>query len=110
MCSSVSGDPAVALSAALDSLAGEDLTVLSGPAVLDRLRMLLPQVNRLSAELARTVRRGEVTGAAEHDGARTMASWLRGHARYSPSAAGQLVRAGRTLAALPAVAAACAQG
>jgi Domain of unknown function (DUF222) len=98
------------LSEALDALATEDVTGLPGPAVLDRLRVLLPLANRLAAELARTVRRGEVTGAAEVDGAKTMAAWLRGHARLSPAAAGQLVRVGRTLEALPAVAAACSEG
>jgi hypothetical protein len=39
-----------------------------------------------------------------------MQSWLRGHARLSPSAAAQLVRAGRALEHLPAVAAAFADG
>src|SRR4051794_11007517 len=39
-----------------------------------------------------------------------MASWLRGHARLSPAAAGQLVRNGRALEFLPAVAAGSAAG
>src|SRR5205085_103899 len=39
-----------------------------------------------------------------------MQSWLRGHARLSPAAASQLVRAGRALEQLPAVAAAHAAG
>ena len=39
-----------------------------------------------------------------------MASWLRGHLRLSPGAANQIVRNGRTLEHLPAVAAACADG
>ena len=39
-----------------------------------------------------------------------MASWLRGHGHLSPRAAGLLVRGGRALAHLPAVAAACAAG
>jgi hypothetical protein len=56
------------------------------------------------------VRRCEVGGAAEHDGLKTMASWLRGHARLSPSAASQLVRVGRALEALPEVAARAAEG
>src|SRR5690348_14798873 len=110
MCSDALGDPAAVLSAALDELAAEELTGLAGPAVLDRLRVLLPLANRLAAEVARTVRRADVTGAAEHDGAKTMASWLRGHARFSSTAAGQLVRVGRTLDALPAVAAGAAAG
>src|SRR3954468_24316085 len=110
MCSDSSGDAATVLAAALDGLAGEDLTGLPGAAVLDELRELLPLVNRLNVEVARRVRRAEVAGASEHDGAKTMASWLRGHARFAPSAASQLVRVGRTLAALPAVAARAAAG
>src|SRR3954464_15492319 len=39
-----------------------------------------------------------------------MRSWRRGHARLSPSAAGEGVRAGRVLEHLPAVAAAFADG
>ncbi|WP_319946896.1 HNH endonuclease signature motif containing protein [Blastococcus carthaginiensis] len=66
--------------------------------------------NRLTTEIARTVRQGELTGAAEHDGQKTMASWLRGHARVSPAAAFRLVSSGRALEALPAVAAAAATG
>jgi hypothetical protein len=41
---------------------------------------------------------------------KTPQSWLRGHARLSPAAAGQLVRNGRSLEHLPAVAAAFADG
>src|SRR3954451_15389816 len=110
MCSSWSGDAATVLAAALDELGGKDLTGQPGPAVLEELRELLPLANRLNAEIARRVRRAEVAGASEHDGAKTMASWLRGHARFSPSAAAQLVRVGRTLEALPAVAARAAAG
>jgi hypothetical protein len=39
-----------------------------------------------------------------------MRSWRRGHARLSPSAAGEVVGAGRVLEHLPAVAAAFADG
>ncbi|MGY1722038.1 DUF222 domain-containing protein [Blastococcus sp. SYSU DS0533] len=39
-----------------------------------------------------------------------MASWLRGHARFSPAATSRLVAAGRALEALPAVAAAAGTG
>src|SRR3954471_12406454 len=64
----------------------------------------------LDAELARTVREGELTQAAEHDGMKSMGSWLRGHARLSPAAVGQLGRNGRGLEKLPTVAAAFAGG
>src|SRR3954470_20793462 len=72
--------------------------------------MLLAARNRIDAELARTARRAELAQAPEHDGLKSMASWLRGHARLSPRAAGLLVRNGRALAHLPAVAAGCATG
>jgi hypothetical protein len=98
------------LTAVLDALAGDDLTPLVAPELLDRLRGLLIARNRLDAEIGRVVRECEVTGAAEYDGLKSMQSWLRGHGRLSPAAAGRVVRAGRALALLPAVAAACAEG
>ena len=56
------------LTAELDALAGDDLSPLFGPALLDRLQDLLAAQNRLAAEVARTVRECEVSGAAEVDG------------------------------------------
>ena len=98
------------LLAALDVLAADDLSPLFGPALLDRLRPLLVAQNRLAAEIARTVRECEVSGAAEVDGLKTMGSWLRGHAHLSPAEAARVVRAGRGLEHLPALAAAYAAG
>ncbi|RBY77174.1 endonuclease [Geodermatophilus sp. TF02-6] len=98
------------LQAALDALAAEDLSPLFGPALLDRLRPLLMAQNRIAAEIARTVRECESAGAAEVDGLKSMASWLRGHAHLSPAEAGRVVRAGRALEHLPALAAAFAAG
>ncbi len=69
--------------ASLDALAAEDLAPLVGPALLDRLRPLLAAQNRLAAEVARTVHEADVSGAAEVDGLRSMASWLRGHGHLS---------------------------
>jgi Domain of unknown function (DUF222) len=66
--------------------------------------------NRIDAELARTARRAELAQAPKHDGLKSMASWLRGHLRLSPAAAHQIVRNGRALEQLPAVAAGCADG
>src|SRR5919112_2374657 len=83
---------------------------LCGPALLDRLGPLLVAQNRLAAEVARTVRACEVSGAAEVDGLKTMASWLRGHAHLSTAEAARVVRAGRALAHLPGLAAAFAAG
>ena len=98
------------LEAVLVRLAVEDTSASFGPQVLDRTRRLLSLRNRLDAQLTRSVREGELTGAAETDGQATMASWLRGHARYSQGAARRLVAAGRALEHLPAVAAAFAAG
>jgi hypothetical protein len=75
------------LTAELDALAGDDLSPLFGPALLDRLQDLLAAQNRLAAEVARTVRECEVSGAAELDGLTTMGSWLRGHAHPSTTEA-----------------------
>ena len=81
-----------------------------GPQVLDRTGRLLRAQNRLAAQTARSVRECELTQASEHDGLKTMQSWLRGHGRLSPAAAHRLVGAGRALEHLPAVAAAFADG
>jgi hypothetical protein len=98
------------LSSTLDSLAADDLHGVFGPQLLDRAGELLRARNRLDAELTRTVRECEVAGAAEHDGLKTMQSWLRGHAHLSDAEAGRLVRSGRALEHLPAVAAGFADG
>ena len=98
------------LASALDALAAKDLHSLSDGQVLDRTAGLVAIVNRVAAELARTVRHAELTQAAEHDGMKSMASWLRGHGRLSHAAASRVVRAGRVIEALPAVAAGFAEG
>ena len=78
--------------------------------MIERTGSLVVARNRLDAELARTVREGELTQAAEHDGKATMASWLRGHHRLSQGEASRLVRNGRALERLPVLAAAAAAG
>ena len=98
------------LQSALDALAGEDLDGMVASQFLDRTSMLVRARNRIDAELARTARRAELAQAPEHDGLKSMASWLRGHLRLSPAAANQIVRNGRALEQLPAVAAGCADG
>ena len=89
------------LLAALDGVAADDLSPLFGPALLDRLRPLLVAQNRLAAEIARTVRGCEVSGAAEVDGLKSMPSWLRGHAHLSEAEAARVVCAARALEHLP---------
>ena len=66
------------LQEALDALAGLDLDGLPDGPLLDHLREAVGAVNRLTAHVTRVVRRVDVRGACEHDGARTAASWLRG--------------------------------
>ncbi|MGZ4646486.1 MAG: DUF222 domain-containing protein [Blastococcus sp.] len=98
------------LMSVLDALAADDLHALFGPPLLDRVSALLAARNRIDAELTRTVREADVVQAAEHDGLKTMASWLTGHGHLSRRAAARLVRDGRALDQLPAVAAAFAAG
>src|SRR3954447_22201875 len=87
-----------------------DLHALSDQQLLDRTRALVVERNRIDAELAHTVRVAENRQAFQGDGMATTQSWLRGHCRFSASAASQVVRNGRALEQLPAVAAAHAAG
>ena len=92
------------LSSALDALAADDLHAMFGPQLLERTAELLRARNRVEAELTRTVREAEVMQAAEHDGLKTMGSWLCGHGHLSRKAAGRLLGNGRAMESLPAVA------
>src|SRR3712207_3131271 len=96
--------------AAIDALADDDLAVVFGPQLNERIRSLLAASNEPAAHLTLAVRQGELAGAAEHDGLKTMLSWLRGHGHLSDAEAGRLVRTGRALGSLPAVGAASAAG
>src|SRR4051812_49590088 len=98
------------MASTLAALAAECLPAMFGPQLLERLGELLQAQNRLAAEVARTVWQCELADAAEFDGKKSMASWLRGHARLSGRAAAELVATGRALEQLPAVAAAFADG
>lgn len=98
------------LTSALDALAGDDLHAMFGPQLLERLGELLRIQNRIAAEVTRTVRECELSNAAEFDGLKSTASWLRGHGHLSGAAAAQLVHTARALEHLPAVAAAFADG
>ncbi len=86
-----------------------DLHGLTASELLDRTRALVAERNRIDAELARTVRVADNRQAFAGDGMATAQSWLRGHCRLSGAAA-QVVRNGRVLEQLPAVAAAHAAG
>src|SRR3954464_9095305 len=98
------------LGSALDALAADDLDGLVASQYLDRTAMLVAARNRIDAELPRPARRAELAQAPEYDGKKGMASWLRGHCRLSAAEASRVVRNGRTLEQLPAVAQACADG
>ena len=91
-------------------LSDDDLRALGDGALLGRTAELVRQRNRIDAELTRTVRVADARQACEHDGLKTMPSWLRNHARLSAAAAAELVRSGRALAHLPVLAAAFAEG
>ncbi len=90
--------------------ADDDLHALSDGALLERTAELVRERNRIDAELTRTVRVADARQACEHDGLKTMPSWLRDHARLSAAAAAQLVRCARALEHLPGLAAAFAVG
>src|SRR5215213_10832317 len=98
------------LQSALDALAAEDVHALAPRRQLDGIVEMLEARNRMDAQLARWVRAAELQQASEDDGSKSMQSWLRGRGRLSPAAAGQLVRNGRALDHLPALASAFADG
>src|SRR4051794_36195194 len=88
----------------------EELHALAGPELLDGIRDLVAERNRIDAALARRVRVADSTQAFAGDGMKTAQSWLRGHCRLSKAAASQVVRNGRALEQLPAVEQAHAAG
>src|SRR5687768_12872540 len=98
------------LQSALDVLAAEDVHGLPPRQQLDGINEMLEAKNRLDAQVARWVRAAELSQAPEEDGLNSMQSWLRGHGRLSRAAAGQLVRNGRALEHLPALASAFSDG
>jgi hypothetical protein len=106
----MSGGVVDELESVLDSLASQDLDGLVAPQLLDRTSFLVRAANRIAAELTRTVRRADLVQAAEHDGLKSMKSWLRGHVRLSAGEIARLVRNGRVLEQLPALRAAVIAG
>ena len=98
------------LQSALDALAADDLARAVAPAAARPDAELVQARNRFDAELARRVRVAELTQAAGARRAEVDGLLAARAPRLSPGAAGQVVRNGRTLEHLPAVAAACADG
>jgi hypothetical protein len=98
------------LEAVLDALAAEDLDGLVAPQLLERSSRLVRARNRIDALLTGTVRRADSVQAAEHDGLKSMASWLRGHVRLSAGEVRRLIGNGRALDHLPTLRAAFRAG
>jgi hypothetical protein len=92
------------------STALDDLDGLSDGELLEYVSALVAEQNRATARLARAVRAAENRQAAEHDGLKSMKSWLRTHGRLSGAAISGLVREGRAVEQLPAVEAAFLAG
>ncbi|MGY1815633.1 DUF222 domain-containing protein [Blastococcus sp. SYSU D00820] len=85
-------------------------TVDPGGDVLDVIAAGVAERNRRDAALTRQVRAAELAQAAERDGLKAMTSWLKGHCRMAGPEALRLVRNGRALEHLPALAEAFAAG
>ena len=103
------------LRSALDQLATMDLAGLDPDELVDdelleRMPVLQSGLNQLAALMTRFVVVAERREAQRADGMVSMKGWLTGHCRISGRAAGDLVRDGRRLADLPALAAAYAAG
>ena len=109
MCSTAADDALSLIEAGLAALAA------AGPesgdeARLEKVRRLTTAANRVAALQARAVRDAESHGSSEHDGLKTMTSWLRTHTRLSGAAITGLVQQGRAAGLLSAVAAASLAG
>ena len=87
-----------------------ELDGLTAADLLAQTAALIAERNRIDARLARVAGRAELAQAPEHDGLTSMSSWLRGHGRLSGRAAKGVVRTGRVLEQLSAVAAGCVAG
>ena len=91
-------------------LAGLDPDELVDDELLEGMPVLQSGLNQLAALMTRFVVVAERREAQRADGMVSMKGWLTGHCRISGRAAGDLVRDGRRLADLPALAAAYAAG
>src|SRR5918993_3932689 len=92
------------------STADDSAPAVDDGARLERVRRLVAERNRIDAELAAAVRDAECHQSAEHDGLKSMKSWLRTHTRLSGAAVTGLIKQGRATALLPAVEAAFLAG
>jgi hypothetical protein len=83
---------------------------LSDGELLEHVKDLVAEQNRIAARLTSAVRAAENRQSAEHDGLKTMRSWLRTHTRVSDRAAKQVIDSGPALESLPVTQAAFAAG
>ncbi|SEO69581.1 HNH endonuclease signature motif containing protein [Trujillonella endophytica] len=88
----------------------ERLHALTDAELLAEVAALVAEQNWVAARLTAAVRVADARQAAEHDGLKTMQSWLRTHCGMKRPAASALVHRGRALDLLPATGAAFAAG
>ena len=88
----------------------DDLDGLTDGELLEHAAALVVEQQRIAARLARVVRRAENRQACEHDGLKSMTSWLSAHTRLSGGEVAAVLRQGRALERLPAVEAAYLAG
>src|SRR4051812_10101211 len=110
MCSTPGDGAFVALEAAVDQVLAGDIDGLPDGERLDRVRAWTRIQNKVAAALTREVRAAEHHQSSEHDGLKSMRSWLRTHTRLPDPAARRLIDTGRALSALPAAEAAFVSG
>ena len=87
-----------------------DVHAMSDGELLAEVGALVAERDRAEARLARAVRVADTRLSCEHDGLKTMQSWLRTHTGMKHSTASALVQRGRVLDLLPATGAAFAAG
>jgi hypothetical protein len=93
-------DPLVALAAAVDGLAVQDLDALADAALAERVVVLQRLLDRLEGQWLRTVAAVDGRGAAGADQgtqAASTAGWLRSRLRMGTSTASSMVRTARAL-------------
>ena len=96
--------------AALDTLAGQDVTTWTDQQAHDGLQDLLPAVNQLTAVVSQLVGSFDTRGLSETDGLRATRTWLTAFGRMSQGAASGWLSRARLLRQLPAVASAASAG
>jgi Domain of unknown function (DUF222) len=94
----------------IDRLQAEDIRLEATSALGPRLKTLRGAINRLEAEVARTVEVFDRTNTYEADGSLSAASWLRHRCNLSYSTASNQVQFARRLPELPQARAAFASG